>query len=143
MHERVGKMQERVPPELRWSIATREPLPCVACAAPMETLALFEVPVDRCRGHGIWFDVDEMAVVLLRSQRAVKAPAAGFTAFDGAGAALDGSFLAAHVTAEAASAGLGGGLEVAEVAAAGAEVAGGVAGGVLEAVLELIGGILS
>lgn len=141
MHERVGKMQERVPPELRWSIAMRDPLPCVACAAPMETLALFEVPVDRCRGHGIWFDVDEMAVVLLRSQQAVKPPATNFTELDEA--VVDGTFIAAHVTAEAASAGLGAGLEVAEVAAAGAEAAGGVAGGVLEAVLELIGGILS
>ena len=136
-------LPKRVPPELRWSVATRAALPCVACATPMQTLALFDVPVDRCPGHGIWFDVDEMAIVLLRSQRAVQPPpSSGFTPVDVAELAVDGTYLAANVGIEAAGASLTAGVEVLDVVAGGAEVAGSVAGSVLEAVLELIGGLL-
>jgi hypothetical protein len=74
----------------------------------------------------------------LRSQQAVQPPPPNFTAGDKVEGALHGTYLAAHVPVEAAGAGLAGGVEVGEVVAGGAEVA----GGVVEAVLELLGGLL-
>jgi Zn-finger nucleic acid-binding protein len=32
----------------------------------METVRLHQVPIDRCTGHGVWFDRGELATVLLR-----------------------------------------------------------------------------
>lgn len=74
LHDRIAVMQQ-APPRLHWVRVPRVQLPCAQCAEPMETLALFEVPIDRCLAHGLWFDADELSTVLLRSQD-LRAPAA-------------------------------------------------------------------
>lgn len=47
----------------------REKLACPTCGEGMQTRSLFEVPIDVCDKHGIWFDARELALVLLRSAR--------------------------------------------------------------------------
>jgi Zn-finger nucleic acid-binding protein len=37
---------------------------CPRCTATMSVLALFEIEVDRCEQHGVWFDGKELAMVL-------------------------------------------------------------------------------
>ncbi|MGN6105976.1 MAG: zf-TFIIB domain-containing protein [Kofleriaceae bacterium] len=73
LQDRVGRMQ--VPQEaqearsLAWRESPRAALPCASCAEPMQALLLFDVPVDRCTVHGVWFDRDELSMVLLRASR--------------------------------------------------------------------------
>lgn len=50
----------------------REKLACPTCREGMQTRALFDVPIDVCDKHGIWFDARELALVLLRSARKPK-----------------------------------------------------------------------
>jgi len=77
---------------------------------------LFDVPVDRCQPHGIWFDADELALVLYRSPRSKYAAATVAPAMIaatapvmlspdprtsssvGAELAIDGAFLATEVS---------------------------------------------
>ena len=61
---RVAEVQGRKRAKLDWVRDKRDALPCAACSQPMETLLLFEVPVDRCRAHGVWFDPGELDQVL-------------------------------------------------------------------------------
>ena len=51
--------------ELPFLADARQPLPCPACSEPMGTWSLFKVQIDRCEPHGVWFDPDELAQVLL------------------------------------------------------------------------------
>lgn len=74
LRDRVSKMQERPAPQLRWASESRLPLPCIACRSPMETLRLFDVPIDRCKAHGVWFDRDELQTVLLESRKHAPPP---------------------------------------------------------------------
>ncbi len=37
---------------------------CPRCAAKMQPVRLFSIPLDRCVEHGIWFDAKELAMVL-------------------------------------------------------------------------------
>jgi Zn-finger nucleic acid-binding protein len=37
---------------------------CACCTTTLATLALFEIEVDRCDAHGIWFDGKELTSVL-------------------------------------------------------------------------------
>lgn len=37
---------------------------CPRCAAKMAPLRLFSISIDRCAEHGIWFDSQELAMVL-------------------------------------------------------------------------------
>jgi Zn-finger nucleic acid-binding protein len=37
---------------------------CPRCTATMTVLALFDIEVDRCEQHGVWFDGKELAMVL-------------------------------------------------------------------------------
>ncbi len=61
-------MRQSLPRPLVWSDdPARAQLPCAACGNAMQALVLFSVPVDRCRAHGVWFDGDELALVLERS----------------------------------------------------------------------------
>lgn len=72
--EHVGKMQLDEP-RLAWAAATdRLGLPCPVCRHRMEPLHLFEVPVDRCHSHGVWFDKHELAEALRRSAGHVRRP---------------------------------------------------------------------
>lgn len=47
-------------------------LECVACGSPMEKVTLGSVELDRCDGHGVWFDAGELqradAVAAIQSQ---------------------------------------------------------------------------
>ena len=43
----------------------RQALACPDCSEPMGTFQLFSVEVDRCDKHGVWFDPDELAQVLM------------------------------------------------------------------------------
>lgn len=55
-------------PKIRWrGIDQRAGRACAACAQPMKPLLLYDVPVDRCDAHGVWFDPGELAEVLHRS----------------------------------------------------------------------------
>lgn len=129
LSEHVAIMQT-APPRLQWSVAMRAALPCVVCRAPMETLSLFEVAVDRCRAHGVWFDTHELAEVLHRSAQVREAEPSKL------GAIADGI----ELTADAA--------EVAVLAETGVEAAVDVAvevgtSGIVEGILDVLGGIFS
>lgn len=74
----IGDVQEmatqmQMPPEpvtLGTVEDRRAPLPCPSCKQPMRTVLLYQVPVDLCgKNHGVWFDANELALVLLRSVR--------------------------------------------------------------------------
>lgn len=80
LRDRVSRMQDRPIPVLDWELESRNPLPCVACREPMQTLALFDVPIDRCVAHGLWFDRDELSTVLLHSRQPAVVAAAGAVA---------------------------------------------------------------
>ena len=65
--EMVAVMREgevRIP----WAERTADHRPCPQCLAPMRPVALSDVPLDRCDGHGIWFDADELQRVLQTAQ---------------------------------------------------------------------------
>lgn len=65
--ERMAAMQLPEPPRpLAWRTQKRAALRCAECAQRMEAAALLDVPLDRCRDHGVWFDRNELAQVLLR-----------------------------------------------------------------------------
>jgi Zn-finger nucleic acid-binding protein len=61
-------VEMKIPPapvELDLIDETRPQIACPSCAAAMETVRLNRVPIDRCSGHGVWFDRGELAAVLL------------------------------------------------------------------------------
>jgi Zn-finger nucleic acid-binding protein len=49
---------------LPWQSRDGAPRACPHCSAPMATVALDGVALDRCAAHGIWFDADELHKVL-------------------------------------------------------------------------------
>lgn len=71
----VGDVQEMAqqmlnPPEpltLPFQVDSRQALPCPTCTDSMRTLLLYDVPIDSCAKHGIWFDAQELALVLQRA----------------------------------------------------------------------------
>ncbi|HEY4179969.1 MAG TPA: zf-TFIIB domain-containing protein [Kofleriaceae bacterium] len=69
LDEMATQMQN--PPQqvnLKLLVVDRQPLACPSCSTPMQTVELFGVPIDICRKkHGVWFDANELAQVLLRS----------------------------------------------------------------------------
>jgi hypothetical protein len=85
-----------------------------------EANLLYSVPVDRCRHHGVWFDANELALVLARSTT---------------------SPLETDVVVTAASAYVDVGLEVTAVVAEG--LAPGILEIVVEGALEILGAIFS
>src|SRR5439155_19200657 len=50
--------------ELPWQAREGEPRRCPQCTADMVTVSLDGVALDRCEGHGIWFDAQELEDVL-------------------------------------------------------------------------------
>ena len=46
----------------------RSDLPCPVCQARMTGYLLFEVPIDRCGLHGLWFERAELDEVVKRTQ---------------------------------------------------------------------------
>lgn len=69
LQDMTSNMQ--TPPEpavLPWGTESRQPLPCPRCTEAMDTRTLHGVSIDVCgKRHGIWFDPNELATVLLRS----------------------------------------------------------------------------
>ena len=47
---------------------------CPACDETMDEPRIYDVPVDRCAAHGIWFDKAEFEEVLKRSRGDAPAP---------------------------------------------------------------------
>jgi Zn-finger nucleic acid-binding protein len=51
--------------ELPWQANTEDHVrACPECAAPMQTVKLGTVALDRCEPHGVWFDSKELADLL-------------------------------------------------------------------------------
>jgi Zn-finger nucleic acid-binding protein len=55
--------------ELPWVAREDSPRPCAECAAPMQTVNLGSVALDRCAQHGVWFDANEMTTLLRQAKR--------------------------------------------------------------------------
>lgn len=55
--------------ELPWVAREDKPRPCAECAAPMQTVNLGSVALDRCAQHGVWFDANEMTSLLKQAKR--------------------------------------------------------------------------
>lgn len=47
----------------------RQPLACPTCREGMDLFLIYQVQIDVCETHGIWFDANELATVLLRAAR--------------------------------------------------------------------------
>jgi Zn-finger nucleic acid-binding protein len=45
------------------------PIPCPACHESMSFETMHDIVVDRCAEHGIWFDPEELGLVLLRTSQ--------------------------------------------------------------------------
>jgi Zn-finger nucleic acid-binding protein len=70
VQEMAQQMQTPLEPvELPFALDERPPLQCPGCTEPMRTLTLYGVEIDTCEKHGIWFDPQELALVLLRSAK--------------------------------------------------------------------------
>lgn len=71
MQEMAAQMQtpqRHVP--LMATPVKREPLRCPTCTQPMQAFNLFDIPIDACeKKHGVWFDANELAQLLLASVR--------------------------------------------------------------------------
>ncbi len=48
--------------------------PCAACKKPMQMVDLGSVQLDRCTEHGVWFDANELTMLLRQSKRLKTAP---------------------------------------------------------------------
>lgn len=48
--------------------------PCAACKQPMLMVNLGSVELDRCAEHGVWFDANELTLLLRQSKRLKTAP---------------------------------------------------------------------
>lgn len=137
LHDRVAAMRTgRLGGRLAWRTEARAALMCPACGMAMETLVVFATPIDRCAAHGVWFDANELAHVLMRAS--VVRPS---------GAADSGS-IAAVVISETPE--LAGEVVVSAVAGETAEVGAGVfevvidgVGVIGEVVVDAVAGILS
>jgi Zn-finger nucleic acid-binding protein len=55
------------PIQLSWMADKHDALSCPTCGKAMEGWKLYEVAIDRCRNHGVWFDGGELMAVLLAS----------------------------------------------------------------------------
>jgi Zn-finger nucleic acid-binding protein len=70
VQEMAQQMQVPVRPvQLPFTEDPRQPIPCPECTQPMRTLALYDVSVDACNKHGVWFDAHELAKVLLAAAK--------------------------------------------------------------------------
>lgn len=76
---RAGSARPRSAPEgsaqsIVWASTESRNRPCASCGDTMESLVLYDVTVDRCAPHGVWFERHGLTSVLERS--AVPAAAA-------------------------------------------------------------------
>jgi len=72
----VALVEQRAPTlvELPWQAREGSPRPCARCGAPMQTVNLGTVALDRCAAHGVWCDADELTA-LLEQAKQLRAPA--------------------------------------------------------------------
>ena len=76
LHAHISAMTSEVKPRVEWTVThKRIGLPCAVCKHTMETLLLFEIAVDRCHSHGVWFDKAELAAVLKHAKEFKANPA--------------------------------------------------------------------
>ena len=155
LHERVAAEPSARPDgRLTWRKEARAALMCATCASPMETLVVRDTPVDRCPRHGIWFDANELAHVLMAvgavHQVAAASPLAADPARDSVVPELVEGGLELSVEAVDMAVSAGGGVDVAAGAGEVAEAGGGVfevviggVGFVAEAVVDVVAGIFS
>ena len=54
-----ARIVPRRPVDIELVPEQRPPLACPTCEKPMETWTLHGVAIDRCDGHGLWFDRTE------------------------------------------------------------------------------------
>jgi Zn-finger nucleic acid-binding protein len=66
--DRIARAHNQRTPDLAWATDARKALPCASCAQPMQTVKLFDVALDRCTEHGVWFDANELDEVVKRSK---------------------------------------------------------------------------
>lgn len=120
LHSHISAMTAEVKPKVEWTVThKRLGLPCAACKHTMETLLLFDIPVDRCHSHGVWFDKDELAEVLHRSTLVPRPGSDGDRALAVSEVAGEVPFAVGELALDAAST------------------------GILEGVLDVLGGIFS
>ena len=64
----MAEQQKGTFAELPWEPREGAPRPCPECAAPMASVALAGIELDRCTAHGIWFDAKELPAVLAKAK---------------------------------------------------------------------------
>lgn len=131
--ERVGSMRTELPRSIEWSSAESRNRPCASCGDSMESVVLFDVTVDRCPPHGVWFERHGLTSVLERCT----VPAAAAVAMVPVVAAPPPSTASGIDAGDVA-------LGVVDVAASGIdvlEVIGDIGGAALETALDVIGAI--
>jgi Zn-finger nucleic acid-binding protein len=129
LHQRAAAARDVDARRLTWRQEARAALMCAICASPMEALVILGTPVDRCAAHGVWFDANELAHVLL-AHAAARNPGESHS----------------DIAADVAETGLDVASETVDVV----EVGGGVfevvvegVGVVAETVVEIVAGIFS
>jgi Zn-finger nucleic acid-binding protein len=73
----VGILEQRTAAlvALSWSPReTDQARPCAECKQPMQMVNLGNVELDRCADHGVWFDANELTMLLRQSKRFKTAP---------------------------------------------------------------------
>jgi Zn-finger nucleic acid-binding protein len=130
--ERVGSMRTELPRSIEWSSTESRNRPCASCGDAMESVVLFDVTVDRCAPHGVWFERNGLTAVLERSTRVI-VPAVAAAAVVAPPASTTSGIDAGDVV-----------LGVVDVAASGIDVVGVVGelgAAALETALDVIGAI--
>ena len=61
-------VQERTARSLVFTGGSYSERHCPVCDETMDEPLLFDVPIDRCSGHGMWFDKAELDLVIERSR---------------------------------------------------------------------------
>ncbi len=61
-------VREQAQGELEYTGGTYSERQCPVCDEKMDEPLVFDVPIDRCALHGMWFDKTELAEVLHRSR---------------------------------------------------------------------------
>jgi Zn-finger nucleic acid-binding protein len=113
--------------ELAFCDDTRPALLCAVCDEAMQPLRLFEIAAARCATHGVWFDKDQLAHVLLRSVQQPAPPANANKQADVA--AADGAIGVASASVEVAASGV-------------LDVIGGVAEAAVDAIADVVSSVL-
>ncbi|MGE3547018.1 MAG: zf-TFIIB domain-containing protein [Kofleriaceae bacterium] len=128
LEERLRTMPPPHTRYLAWKRVDRETLRCALCNGAMLTFTLWDVPVDRCRHHGVWFDANELRTVLLRGAKPL-GPSSDTAPSTGQASPADSSSA--------------GGASPGPVSDAATYLASETVGGAVGAVLELVGDLIA